>query len=430
MRLQEVAGVKRYVVCGLSNRGLASFVLPLIDAGDTVVGVVDPDRARVEAFNDSVLPGVRERLPWYAPGDFDRMVDELAPTTVIVTSPDHTHADYIVAALARDLDVISEKPMVTTAADARRVLEAERDSRGSVLVTHNMRYIPRHRQIKQLIQDGRLGRITHVALDYHVDLRHGGSYFQRWNRVRALSGGLSVHKGCHHLDLVSWWIDAAPEQVFAYGALNYYGPDSPHRPRDASGKPYTGAELREHDPYYQAQAGSGVFPEPGGRTGLYGLAYEYQYPADTYLYDDEIDVEDTYSALVRYEGGASLAYSLDFSSPWEGYRVVISGTHGLIESRHGRTPDGRPLPGSDTFTFSPLFGTPETIEVIVREGGHEGADPLLNNDLFGEPAPESLRQGLPADARQGALAVATGEAIWRSAMESRPIDIAELVGRS
>ena len=424
--------MKRYVVCGLSNRGLASFVLPMLETGATVAGVVDPDKARVEAFNDSVLPEGHERVPWYAPDDFDRMVDELAPTTVIVTSPDHTHADYIVAALARDLDVISEKPMVTTGDDARRVLVAERDSKGSVLVTHNMRYIPRHRQIKQLIQDGKLGRITHVALDYHVDLRHGGSYFQRWNRVRALSGGLSVHKSCHHLDLVSWWIDAAPEQVFAYGALNYYGPNSPHRPRDADGKPYTGAELREHDPYFQAQAGSGTFPEPepsGGRTGLYGLTYDHQYPKDIYLYDDEIDIEDTYSALVRYEGGASLAYSLDFSSPWEGYRVVISGTHGQIESRHGRTPDGTALPGSDTFTFSPLFGPPETIAVIVRDGGHEGADPLLRNDLFGEPAPESVRQGLPADARQGALAVATGEAIWRSVVERRSIDIAELIGR-
>ncbi|MEU8358352.1 hypothetical protein AB0C27_20275 [Nonomuraea sp. NPDC048882] len=78
--------------------------------------------------------------------------------------------------------------------------------------------------------------------------------------------------------------------------------------------------------------------------------------------------------------------------------MLISGTHGQIESRHGRTPDGTTLPGSGTFTFS--------------------------------PAPESLRDGLLADARQGALAVATGEAIWRSAVESRPIDIAELLAES
>ncbi|GAA3125586.1 hypothetical protein [Nonomuraea salmonea] len=177
---------------------------------------------------------------------------------------------------------------------------------------------------------------------------------------------------------------------------------SPRRPPTTRpGNPYTGADLYERDPYYRAQAGSGTLAEPGGvRTGLYGLAYEHQYPTDTYLYDDEIDIEDAYSALVRYRNGASLAYTLDFSSPWEGFRVVISGTHGQIESRHGRTPDGTPLPGAGTFTFSSLFGTPE---------------------------PESLRLGLPADALQGALAVATGEAIWRSAVERRPIDIAELL---
>ncbi|MEV4805894.1 hypothetical protein AB0K18_38350 [Nonomuraea sp. NPDC049421] len=107
--------------------------------------------------------------------------------------------------------------------------------------------------------------------------------------------------------------------------------------------------------------------------------------------------------------------------------MVISGTHGQIESRHGRTPNGTPLPGSGTFTFSPLFGAPETIDVIVREGGHEGAGPVLHNDLCGTPEPESLRLGPPADARQGALAVATGEAIRRSAVERRPIDIAALL---
>ncbi|MEV4805895.1 hypothetical protein AB0K18_38355 [Nonomuraea sp. NPDC049421] len=51
------------------------------------------------------------------------------------------------------------------------------------------------------------------------------------------------------------------------------------------------------------------------RTVLYRLAYEHHHPTDTYLYDDEIDVEDAYSALVRYRNGASTADTLDFSSP-------------------------------------------------------------------------------------------------------------------
>ncbi|MEV4569238.1 Gfo/Idh/MocA family oxidoreductase [Nonomuraea sp. NPDC049419] len=102
----EASGMKRYVMCGLSSRGLTSFVLPLIERGDTLAGVMDPDRARVAAFDHSVPPGGHEPPAWYAPDDFDRMVDDPAPGIVIVASPDHTHVGTVVAAPARDLDDI------------------------------------------------------------------------------------------------------------------------------------------------------------------------------------------------------------------------------------------------------------------------------------------------------------------------------------
>ncbi|WP_198042817.1 MULTISPECIES: Gfo/Idh/MocA family oxidoreductase [Actinoalloteichus] len=441
---------RRYVVCGLSNRGLASFVRPLLGArggsdsvlgfgaGDEdfsahgdLVGIVDPDAARVAAFNDSLLPAGHPPVPRFAPDRFDEMVRQTSPDVVIVTAPDHTHVDYIVAALERGIDVVAEKPMVSTAAQAARVLAAEKASSATVLVTHNLRYTQRHRQIKKLIRAGAVGRPTHVTLDYHVDVRHGASYFLRWNRRREYSGGLSVHKSTHHLDLVSWWLDDTPEQVFALGGRNYYGPDSPHRPRDAEGQPYEGAQLRAHDPYYQAQLGSGAFhaDAESDRLGLFGLGYAHQYPAgrDLYLYDEEIDIEDTYSALLAYRRGASLAYTIDFSSPWEGYRLVVNGTHGQLETTTGRLPGGEPLPGSSVITHRPLFGPPSTIDVDTVSGGHEGADPLLRHDVFVGPTRESVELGLVASAEEGASAVAAGEAVWRSIAERRPIAPAELL---
>jgi hypothetical protein len=65
--------------------------------------------------------------------------------------------------------------------------------------------------------------------------------------------------------------------------------------------------------------------------------------------------------------------------------------------------------------------------VPLATGGHDGADPLMRRDLFVGPDEESTAMGLMADARQGALAVATGEAIWRSAQEGRAIEISELL---
>lgn len=421
--------IRRYAVCGLSARGLASFVLPILGLTDRteddlsgyaeVVAIVDTDADRVAEFNQTLERRGRPPIPYFTQTEYEEMLAAVVPDAVIVTSPDHTHEQYILGALRHDVDVITEKPMVTTAAAARAVLAAERASAGSVQVTHNFRYPAAHREVKRLIQAGTIGRITRVVMDYHVDLRHGASYFLRWNRRRALSGGLQVHKSSHHFDLLNWWIGAVPEEIFGYGALNYYGPSSPHR------------AARADDPYFLAQQGSGVFPtdDDTARAGLFGLHYPEQYPASQplYLYDAEIDVEDTYSAIARYPGGASLTYSVDFSSPWEGFRTGISGTHGSISLLHGRTVDGAALPGSDQITVAELFGPSRTIDVQPEAGGHGGADPLMRRDLFTGPSPESLELGLMATTTEAAYAVAMGDALTQSLTTHHPVNLPNLL---
>ncbi|GAA3100458.1 putative dehydrogenase [Kribbella aluminosa] len=432
--------IRRYAVCGLSARGLASFVLPILGLTDRtdrtaeggfgygsdeddlsgyaeVVAIVDTDADRVTEFNRSLEALGRAPIPFFA--EYEEMLKTVVPDAVIVTSPDHTHEQYIHGALRHDIDVITEKPMVTTAAAAREVLAAERASGGSVQVTHNLRYAAAHREVKRLIQAGTIGRVARVVMDYHVDLRHGASYFLRWNRRRALSGGLQVHKSSHHFDLLNWWIGETPEELFGYGALNYYGPSSPHRAQ------------RAEDPYFLAQQGSGVFPDEDSapRADLFGLHYPDQYPADRplYIYDAEIDIEDTYSAVARYPGGAILSYSIDFSSTWEGFRLSIAGTHGSIDLLHGRTVDGAALPGSDRITVAELFGPTRVVEVTAEAGGHGGADPLMRHDLFAGPSPESVALGLMATSTEAAYAVAMGDALIQSSTTHRPVNLPHLL---
>ncbi len=161
------------------------------------------------------------------------------------------------------------------------------------------------------------------------------------------------------------------------------------------------------------------------------MTYRYQYPAgrDLYLYDDEIDIEDTYSALLSYSKGTSLAYTIDFSSPWEGYRLVINGTHGQLETFTGRLPDGTPLQDAETIVHRPLFGENAIIEVPSAVGGHDGADPQMRRDLFVGPSSESIDLGMVASSAQGAAAVAAGEAVWRAVTEQRVVEPADLLGK-
>lgn len=158
-----------------------------------------------------------------------------------------------------------------------------------------------------------------------------------------------------------------------------------------------------------------------------------QYPPDRrrYIYDAEIDIEDTYSMVARYRNGASLSYSCNFCTPWEGYILGINGTKGRVEIRHHSNPDptGGTAPAEDEgrIVFYPLFGGKEDIVIPAVSGGHGGADYTIQRDLFDMVCAESRELKLVAGSADGAVSVAMGEAVWRSAVEKRPISLAELL---
>lgn len=396
-----------------------------------VVAVLDPDRARVEAYNSRQA----QPVPAYDPDDFDRMVEEIRPDVVAVTGPDFSHSAYILAALRRDIDVLTEKPMTVDSTESKEILQAEADSNASVRVMHNARYRSPHIALKRLILEGRVGRITNVEFVTNLDTFHGASYFYRWNRRRANSGGLTITEGCHRFDLLNWWLDDTPEEVFAYGALNYYGPRGAHRPHDESGRPLAPADERAACPYNRrwSKPGSDIVstrlhPGQGDRE----LSYPGTYPADRpmYIYDDEIDIEDTYSAVIRYRGGASVTCSMNASSTWEGYTIAINGTEGRIESTSHVAPKRCPFPAErQTISYMPMFGQREVHEVanssVAEE--HGDSDTRLLQDIFGGGLPDTAGLGIRADTADGAYAVAVGEAIWRSATSGQPVKIKDLV---
>jgi len=436
---------RRYAICGISTRSVVHFLLPLLGIPSSfsgrdfsgvgeVVGVLDCDPERMRVMNERC----GTNIPSFA--DFGAMLREARPEVILVGVPDSHHAGYILKALANDLDVIVEKPMVIHSAQARAILEAEARSRGRVRVAFNMRYHPYSLTARRFIREGHLGKIANIEFAFNIDTRHGSSYFYRWNRVRENSGGLSIHKGCHHFDLIGWLIEDRPETVFAFGKRNFYGPDGALRPRSADGETLPRREERLRCPYYNRHMADAFGPDenPATKWDPLDLPYHQQYPDERkrYIYDPEINIEDTYSAVIGYRGGASMAYSCNFSAAWEGYRLAINGSGGRLEvALTSRTfgPGGmfEAPPAHQEMTFYPLFGGRQTLKVEVHSaGGHGGADPLIQEDMFNEGKGNGAIAGLCcySGAVDGAYAVATGEALWRSIAEKRPVSIGELLG--
>ncbi|MDQ0898509.1 Gfo/Idh/MocA family protein [Paenibacillus sp. V4I7] len=421
---------KRYVICGVSTRANGMFIKNMLETFQShceIVGLLDADPGRfTNCFKKfPTLSG----LPVYLPDQFEQMIMETSPDVVIVAGADHTHADYIVKGLEHHLEVISEKPMVTNGTDCKRVLDAQNNSTGKLYVTFNYRYSPIHTKIKELILEGRIGRVTSVDLNWYLDTYHGASYFKRWNRKRSNSGGLSVHKSTHHIDLVNWWIDQKPVEAFAYGALNYFGPEGELNPVKEDGRHCGTCQVKQNCTYFMrwSTRSKEVVPEDDHLTNMVALPGSATgYRADGCIFDSEIDIEDTYAAVVKYNKGAMMSYSVNFSLPYEGYRLAINGTKGRIETKEVMSKRTTHQVAEQTIEYFPLFGGKETIHVVPRPGGHGGGDPLILEDLFLGPDPIRPYE-IMAGAEAGADSVLTGEAIWKSVQTGMPVRIADLL---
>ncbi len=427
--------MKRYVICGVSSRAIHMFAKPMYETFSLhaeLVGMLDIDTRRFEVMNEE-LPQSKD-VATYSENEFDKMVDECKPDAIIVAGRDHTHVDYILQGLARDLDVITEKPMVTTSEDCRRVLEAEKKSKGKVTVTFNYRYPSVNRKIREMILEDKIGRITSVDLNWYIDTYHGASYFKRWNRQRKNSGGLSIHKSTHHFDLVNWWTGQRPVEVFSFGALNYYGPDGELNPSKKDGRHCSTCDEQANCKYYMrwSSRSNNALPKDDHlgsvKSARNRKAYS-TYSPDACIFDSEIDIEDTYTTTVRYDQGALLSYSVNFSVPFEGYRLAINGAKGRLETQEWHVKDRIPfpVPEQQVIDYYPLFGSKETISVVNKGGGHGGGDPIILEDIFLGVDPQRGYEIL-AGADAGAQAVCTGEAVWRSVKEHKPILISDLLG--
>jgi predicted dehydrogenase len=435
-------GRRRYAVVGTGARaGL------YIDAAARrhaehaeLVALCDPSTVRM-AFWNRLLGrlGARPVSTW-SPADFERMVEKERPDTVIVTTVDAVHHEYIVRALEAGCDVVTEKPLTTDAAKARAILDAVERTGRKLTVTFNYRYIPAFARLREIVAEGRIGEPLLVDFMWVLDTNHGADYFRRWHREKGRSGGLLVHKASHHFDLVNFWVDSVPELVFAMGGLRFYGRDNARRRgEERAYDRYTGEPAAADDPFRLA------LDENEGLRALYLEAEaETGYVRDRNVFGDGISAEDTVGVLARYESGVQLNYSLVAYAPWEGVRVCITGTRGRVElfDTHGShvmkgqsdeelgREQAAPVPalptqGSFLHVF-PMFGSPYAVAVEAAAGGHGGADAILLAQLFDPASPPDPLRRLAGPA-EGAAAAALGFAANRSLETGLPVRVADLL---
>lgn len=167
-------------------------------AGAQLVGLSSSSASRADAAAERL--GIERGY-----GSLDELVDDPRIGVVHVCTPNALHADQAARVIAAGKHVVCEKPLATTARDARRITEAAAAAGVVASVPFVYRFHPMVREARARVAAGESGRLLTIAATYLQDWLLQ-STDDNW-RVDAAAGGRSrafADIGSHLVDLVEF----------------------------------------------------------------------------------------------------------------------------------------------------------------------------------------------------------------------------------
>ncbi|RQG95699.1 Gfo/Idh/MocA family protein [Natrarchaeobius oligotrophus] len=182
-------------IVGLGNIG-QYHAERLVDLGVPLVGGMD------------VAPQARKRFGRRYDVDVFEDHQELYDTVdaVIITTPNKYHEEYAIDAFERELHVLLEKPLAHSIDSAQRIADAAAESDSLCMVGFNNRFANTVRIVKNRVERGDLGDVSHVEANYvrRRGIPGRGSWF---TRRQIAGGGALIDLGVHAIDLALYLLD-------------------------------------------------------------------------------------------------------------------------------------------------------------------------------------------------------------------------------
>lgn len=156
--------------------------------------------------------------------DYDAILADPTIDAVVIATPHSQHFEQVMKAARAGKHVYCEKPFTLSRATAVEAIAACERAGVSLMVGFNWRFQPALREVKRMIEDGRLGQVLHVEGNFN-----GPSVWrfpkEHWrpSRDEGPAGGMTG-RGCHVVDAMLWLagpIDSvyamSKRQVLDYG---------------------------------------------------------------------------------------------------------------------------------------------------------------------------------------------------------------------
>jgi len=363
----------RYGIIGCGSMGREHIENILALPGGQVTAIADTHAASLET-----TAALLARTPPKVFVDHRALLASGLCDAVVIATPNFTHIQVMRDALATNLHILIEKPLVTRIEDGLEMLRCASTRQGLVWVAQEYRYIPPVAEMIRMAHLGAVGTVHQVSIREHRE-----PFYPKvgdWNRFSANTGGTLVEKCCHYFNLMDLVLREKPLRVFASGAQRVNHLDE----------------------------------EYGGRRP---------------------DVLDSAYVIVEYPSGARAMLDLCMfaENSIDNEHIVVVGSEGKLESllpsltlRHGRREDWgrRAVWGEPSGTGKGVAVRRVWDTSIKYAGQHFGAS-YIEHQHFAA----AIRNGTAAEItlEEGLRSVATGLAAHRSIETGVPVAMSDVL---
>ena len=198
----------RLAIAGLVHGHVSGFLRSAQARSDVqIVGVFEKDAALLKSY------GERYKLPPDALfTDLGTMIDRVKPEAIASFTNTFDHPAVVEAAAARHVDVMMEKPLAVSNADAERIVRAAARGGIDVFVNYETTWYPSHGAIWTLMKaQAAAGEIRKmVAMDGHQGpkaINVQPEFFDWLSDPVRNGGGALFDFGCYGANLMTWLMD-------------------------------------------------------------------------------------------------------------------------------------------------------------------------------------------------------------------------------
>lgn len=380
-----------YILIGAGQRGRRYSGEALRFDDMEMVAVADPNEIARNFIRER--HGLQEEMCFASYQDV--LSREKFADVAMICTLDRMHMVPALMAIEKGYDLILEKPVAPTAQECIALQKAAEAKGVRVTVCHVLRYTPFLKQVKTLLDAGKVGKIMNLIHSEGVGNLHFSSSYVRGDfRNEAESSNMLLAKSCHDLDLIQWLMGSRCVKVQSFGHLSHFTPEN--APQGATDRCADGCPHLKTCPYnaYEVYRDRQGLPQTWRRkaSGQVNPTYEdltwavENTPYGRCVYKCDNDVMDHQTVNLEYENGETAVFTVSAFNKG-GRRLHIMGTKGELISTDFKTISL--FTYSDEDVNSETYGKPKT-EIIDTSpegmdqtiaGGHGGGDKGLVTDI-------------------------------------------------